>query len=162
MIVTIRRAKIFQKKKFLRTESIVEHSLGIIRNNSCWFLKDIIFQKVENPILYYIYFILWLYYYYIYFLLYLQIHFCNDMKWHATHIENILSQNCNIFSVLSIFKYNTGKTNDKFISLFLSLLLLNHFYPVISHRRVSKRKRRIIVCGSVTRYGPQSVASASS
>ena len=27
-----------------------------------------------------------------------------------------LSQNCNIFSVLSIFKYNVGKTNDKFIT----------------------------------------------
>ena len=42
----------------------------------------------------------------------------------------------------------------------VSLLLLNNFYPVISHQRA--QKRRIIVYGSVTRYGPQSVASASS
>ena len=33
----------------------------------------------------------------------------------------------------------------------ISLLLLNHFYPVASHRRVQKKKqRRIIVYGSVT------------
>ena len=48
----------------------------------------------------------------------------------ATHVENILFQNCDIFSVLSIFKYNPGETNN--------LLLLNNFYPVISYRRVSK------------------------
>ena len=38
------------------------------------------------------------------------------------HVENFLSQNCNIFSVLSIFKRNSGETNDKFIasSKFLS------------------------------------------
>ena len=39
----------------------------------------------------------------------------------------------------------------------MNLLLLNNFYPVMSYRRVSKRKQRIIVyIGSVTRYGPQS------
>ena len=39
---------------------------------------------------------------------------CAGMTCHD--IENILSQNCNIFSVLSIFKYNLkGKTN-KFIT----------------------------------------------
>ena len=41
-----------------------------------------------------------------------------------------------------------------------NLLLLNNFYPVIVPT-CSKRKRRIIVHGLVTRYGPQSVASAS-
>ena len=43
--------------------------------------------------------------------------------------------NCNIFSVLSILKCNPGKTN------IISLLLFNHFYPVISHRRVQKEKK---------------------
>ena len=36
----------------------------------------------------------------------------------------------------------------------LNLSFLNNFHPVIS-----KRKRRITVYGSVTRYGPQSIAS---
>ena len=34
----------------------------------------------------------------------------------ATHVDNSLPQNCNIFSVLSIFKYNPGKTGNKFIT----------------------------------------------
>ena len=35
-------------------------------------------------------------------------------------------------------------------------LLLNNFYPVIIiHRRVQRRKPRIILYGSVARYGPQ-------
>ena len=45
-----------------------------------------------------------------------------------------------------------------------NLLLLDNFDPAISilHRQVQKeRRRRIIAYGSVTRYGPQSVASAS-
>ena len=56
---------------------------------------------------------------------------------------------------LGIFKYNPGETNNKFI--------LNNFYSVYRFNipMSSKRKRRIIVYGSVTRYGPQSVASAS-
>ena len=37
----------------------------------------------------------------------------------------------------------------------INLLLFNNFYPVSS-----KAKRRIVVYGSVTRYDPQSVASA--
>ena len=39
----------------------------------------------------------------------------------------------------------------------ISSLLLNHFYPVVSYRRVrkEKRKRRIVVYGSVARYGPR-------
>ena len=41
----------------------------------------------------------------------------------------------------------------------INLLLFNNICPVISYRRVSKRKRRITVYGSVTRYGPQSIAS---
>ena len=46
-------------------------------------------------------------------------------------------------------------TPDKIINL----LLIDHFYPAIPHPTSSKRK--IIVYGSVTRCGPQSVASAS-
>ena len=34
----------------------------------------------------------------------------------ATHIENLLSQNCDIFSVSSIFMCNLGKTNNKFVA----------------------------------------------
>ena len=67
--------------------------------------------------------------------------------------------NCNIFSVLSIFECNPGKTNDKFIismisSLLLyiiyyykfiisitSLLLFNHFYPAMSYRRIQKKEK---------------------
>ena len=48
------------------------------------------------------------------------------------------SQNCNIFSVLSIFKYSTGKANSKFIT------------SIISQRHTEtspRRKRRIIVYG---------------
>ena len=44
-------------------------------------------------------------------------------------------QNCSISSVLSIFKYNPGKTNDKFVKL-----LFNNFYLVITYRRVLKKK----------------------
>ena len=44
-------------------------------------------------------------------------------------------QNYNIFSVLSIFKYNPGKTNNKFINN----SLLDNFYPAtLSYRRVGK------------------------
>ena len=54
-----------------------------------------------------------------------------------------LSQNCNIFSVWSIFKYNPkGKI--------INLLFLSS--DIISTS--SKRKQRIIVYDSVTRYGP--------
>ena len=39
------------------------------------------------------------------------------LKWRATHVENFLSQNCNIFTVLSIFKWNKiGETNNKFVT----------------------------------------------
>ena len=39
----------------------------------------------------------------------------------------------------------------------ISSLLRNDFYPVTSYRRVRerKRKRRVVVHGSVARYGPQ-------
>ena len=61
-----------------------------------------------------------------------------------SRVENLLSQNCNISSVLIIFKCNRGKTNNKFVKL-----LLNNFRPVISYRRVQKGKEseRIIVHG---------------
>ena len=38
---------------------------------------------------------------------------CAEMN---AHVENFLSQNCNIFSVSSIFNYNPGETNNKFIT----------------------------------------------
>ena len=62
--------------------------------------------------------------------------------------------NCNIFSVLSIFKCNSGET---------SLLLLNNFNPVMSHRRAQKEKTTTNYC---IRFGhslwsAQPVASAS-
>ena len=37
------------------------------------------------------------------------------MTCHARR-EYFFAQNCNVFSVLSIFKYNSGKTNYKFIT----------------------------------------------
>ena len=43
----------------------------------------------------------------------------------------------------------------------INLLLLNNFCPVVSHGRVQKESDGFIVYGLVTRYGPQSVASAS-
>ena len=65
----------------------------------------------------------------------------------------LLFQICNVFSVLSIFKQDKiGETNNELVKL------SNNFYPVVSHRKRSKRKRRIIVYGLVTRYGPQSPA----
>ena len=51
-----------------------------------------------------------------------------------------------ILSVLSIFKYNSGKINNKFIT---------------SEPTSSRGKQRITVYGLVTRYGPQSVAQRS-
>ena len=74
----------------------------------------------------------------------------------AMHVENILFQNDNIFSVLTILKYNPGKTNNKLITSqsFLSS-------DIVPDKLERKRKRRnCIVYGSVTRYGPQSVARA--
>ena len=44
----------------------------------------------------------------------------------------------------------------------INLLLLNHFYRVISHRRVQKESDELhIVYGLVASYGLYSVASAS-
>ena len=37
----------------------------------------------------------------------------------------------------------------------IGLLLFNNFYPVMSYEFKRKRKRRIIVYGSVARYGPR-------
>ena len=48
------------------------------------------------------------------------------------------------------------KTNNKPVKS-----LLNNFYPVISHRRAQKESVEFVVYGLVTRYGPQSAASAS-
>ena len=51
--------------------------------------------------------------------------------WNATHVENIFSpklQYC-----LSIFKCNSGKTNNKFVAS-------NNFYPVLRVRRVKGKE----------------------
>ena len=42
-----------------------------------------------------------------------------------------------------------------------NLLLLHHFYSVISYRQVQKESDELLCTVLVTRYGPQSVASAS-
>ena len=74
---------------------------------------------------------------------------CAGMTRHARR-GFFLSQNCNIFSDLSIFKCSPG--NNKFIT---SQQFLSSDIIIPTN---SKRKRRIIVYGLVTRYGPQSVA----
>ena len=53
---------------------------------------------------------------------------CAGITWHARR-DTFLSQNSrNILSILSIFKYNIGRTNNKFMP--------DNFYPVISYPRV--------------------------
>ena len=54
------------------------------------------------------------------------------LRWNqrATHIDNFLLQNCNIFSASSIFK----------VKQIMNLLLLNHFYPAISSPTSLKEK----------------------
>ena len=44
-------------------------------------------------------------------------HLLNLLRWNDAHVENFLPQKCNILAVLNItvFKYNRGKTNNKFI-----------------------------------------------
>ena len=54
------------------------------------------------------------------------------------HVENFLSQNCNISSVLGIFKYNSEKVKQ-----IINLLLLNNFYPVI-YRRIQKESDELL------------------
>ena len=76
---------------------------------------------------------------------------CSGTTCHARR-ESFCPNNCNIFSVLSVFKYNAGKTNNKFVKL-----LLNNFYSVISYRRVRKESDKLLYTVLVTRYGPQVV-----
>ena len=73
-------------------------------------------------------------------------------------------KNCNIFSVLSISNYFVAIFNYNYIynciitqakQIINFLLLSSDVVPTSS-----KRKRRIILYGSVARYNPQSVASA--
>ena len=64
------------------------------------------------------------------------------------------SKNCNIFSVLCIFKYNPGKTDDKFITF--QSFPSSDIIPTSS-----KEKENDELLYTVTRYGPQLVASAS-
>ena len=52
-----------------------------------------------------------------------------------------LAQNCNIFSVLSIFKYNPGKANN-------NLLLLNNFYSVM-YRCIHKEDKLLYTVWSL-------------
>ena len=75
---------------------------------------------------------------------------CAGMTCHA-QIENLLSQNCNILSVSSTFKYNPGKTNNKFVS-FLS--------SDVDTDELKKESDESLCTIWVARYGPQLVASA--
>ena len=72
----------------------------------------------------------------------------DDLEW-----LNFLPQNCNIFSQFQVY---LSKASNKFVKL-----LLNNFYPVMSRRRVRKESDELLCTVLVTRYGPQSVASAS-
>ena len=57
------------------------------------------------------------------------------------------------------FKYISVKQNRQ--KQIINLLLLDNFYQMISYRRVQKESDELFaVYGSVTRYDPQSVASA--
>ena len=77
-----------------------------------------------------------------------------NLERRATHVENFLFQISYVFSVWSIFKCNPGK-NKWQVYYFLIISIQWHH---IEFKR--ERKRRIIVYGSVARYGPQSIASA--
>ena len=59
---------------------------------------------------------------------------------------------CSKIAIFSQFQVYLGITQAKQVIYYI------YYFLIIS---ISKRKRRIIVCGLVTRYGPQSVASAS-
>ena len=74
----------------------------------------------------------------------------NLLRWNMT-------QYCNISSVLSIFKYNPGKTIDKFIT---SQSFLSSY--IIPTSLKEKESGELLYTVLVTRYGPQSVVSASS
>ena len=74
---------------------------------------------------------------------------------------SFLPQNCNISSVLSIFKYNPGKisntnTNNSTVNNTWSFLSIEY------HTDETPKKKATNYCvrSSVVRYGPQSVASA--
>ena len=78
------------------------------------------------------------------------IFFVNLLHWNESlHVENLLPQNCNNSSVLSI-------TQARQI---INWLLFNNFYPVMSYQRVEEESDESYTV-LVTRYGPQSVASA--
>ena len=66
----------------------------------------------------------------------------------ATRVENFLSQNCNIFSVVSIFKCNPGKANDKFIAS--RQFLSSDIIPASSNKEENDD-----LLYTVTRYGPR-------
>ena len=67
------------------------------------------------------------------------------------HVENLLSQNCNIFSVPSIYSSET-----KWAKQIINLSLLNNFYPVTSYTdEFEKKATNYCIRGFVTRYGPQ-------
>ena len=63
-----------------------------------------------------------------------------EMTYHAR--REFFVPNCNIFSVLSIFKRNKPRQNK----IMISLLLLNNFYRAISYRRVQKKKKATNYC----------------
>ena len=62
------------------------------------------------------------------------------LEWRATHVENFWFQNCNISSVLSVFKYNPGKTNSKLICNLLSNLLSNFLVLIINTSIINTKK----------------------
>ena len=64
---------------------------------------------------------------------------------------------CTKIAMFSRFQVYLSITQAKQI---INLLLFNHFHSAMSYPTSLKRRRRIVVYGSVARYGPQSVASA--
>ena len=76
----------------------------------------------------------------------------NLSRWNDMHVENFFCPRLQHFlSFQELFKYyNPGKTNDKFVTL---LMISIRWYRTDEFN--GKRNRRIIVYGSVTRYGPQ-------
>ena len=58
--------------------------------------------------------------------------------------------NCNIFSVLSVFKYNSSKTSNKFITS--QSFLSSDIIPTSSKENDSDE---LLYTDSVTRYGPR-------
>ena len=72
------------------------------------------------------------------------------------YVENLLSQNCNVFSVLSIFNCNQMHRQSKWQICHLSIISIRWYRTDVLKK---SSDGRIIIYGLVTRYGPQSVGS---